>query len=118
MYQFLIIAYLFTLGFVSKSRFNVFESSKFSSFFLLYDRDVVWPVDNISKPRRKYVGEEMHQNALQEQHKSFVAVRNHLRKAKKRQAKYADRGTKTVELKVGDHVYYKNNQRKGKIDLK
>ena len=99
-------------------RFNVSESSKFSPFFLLYNRDVVLPVDNISKPRRRYVGEEMHQIALQEQHKSFVAVRNHLRKAKKRQAKYADRGTKTIEFKVGDPVYYKNNQRKGKLDLK
>ena len=83
-------------------RFNDSESSKFSPFFLLYNRDVVLPVDNILKPRRRYVGEEMHQIALQEQHKSFVAVRNHLRKAKKRQAKYADRGTKTIEFKVGD----------------
>ena len=99
-------------------RFNVSESSKFSPFFLLYNRDVVLPVENILKPRRRYVGEEMHQIALQEQHKSFVAVRNHLRKAKKRQAKYADRGTKTIEFKVGDPVYYKNNQRKGKLDLK
>ena len=98
--------------------FNVSESSKFSPFFLLYNRDVVLPVDNILKPRRRYVGEEMHQIALQEQHKSFVAVRNHLRKAKKRQAKYADRGTKTIEFRVGDPVYYKNNQRKGKLDLK
>ena len=41
-----------------------------------------------------------------------------MRKAKKRQTKYADRGTKTVEFKVGDPVYYKNNQRKGKLDSK
>ena len=60
----------------------------------------------------------MHQIALQEQHKSFVAVRNHLRKSKKRQAKYADRGIKTIEFKVGDPGYYKNNQRKGKLDMK
>ena len=52
-------------------------------------------------------GEEYHQIALQEQHKSFVTVRNHLRKAKKRQAKYADRGIKEIEYKVGDQVYYK-----------
>ena len=99
-------------------RFNVSESSRFSPFFLLYNRDVVLPIDNILKPRRKYLGEELHQTALQAQHKSFVAVRNHLRKAKKRQAKYADRGTKSIEFKVGDPVYYKNNQRKGKLDLK
>ena len=92
-------------------RFNVSDSAKFSSFFLLYNGDVVSLVGNILKPRRRYVGGEMHQTALQEQHKSFVAVRNHLRKAKKRQVKYADRGTKTIEFKVGYPVYYKNNQR-------
>ena len=46
-------------------RFNISESSKFSSFFLLYNRDVALPIDNL-QPRRKYVGEEYHQIALQE----------------------------------------------------
>ena len=46
------------------------------------------------------MGEEYHQITLQEQHKSFVTVRNHLGKAKKRQAKYADRGTET-DIKSG-----------------
>ena len=99
-------------------RFNVSESSKFSPFYLLYNGDVVLPIDNILKPKRKYVGEDYHQIALQEQHKAFVTVRSNLRKAKKRQAKYADRGTKAVEFQVGDSVFYKNNQRKGKLDLK
>ena len=63
------------------------------------------------------MGEKYHQVALQEQHKSFVAVRNYLRKAKKCQAKYADRGTKEIEYKVGDPVYYKNH-RKGKFSMK
>ena len=92
-------------------RFNISESSTFSLFFLLYNRDVVLPIDNILQPRRKYVGEKYHQIALQEQHKSFVTVRNHLRKAKKHQAKYADRGTKEIEYKVGDPVYYKNHRK-------
>ena len=73
------------------------------------------PVDTILKPRRKYVGEEMLQLALQEQHRSFVAVRNHLRKAKKRQA---DRGTKKVEFKVGDPVYYKNRNQGQDIETR
>ena len=72
---------------------------------------------NILKPRRKYLGEELYQTALQAQHKSSVAVRIHWRKAKKKQAKYADRGTKSIEFKVGDPVYYKINQRKGKLGL-
>jgi hypothetical protein len=99
-------------------RFSVSESSRFSPYFLLYNRDVVLPVDNLMKPRRKYQGEELHQIALQEQHKTFQLVRRYLKKAKKRQAKYADRGTKQVEFKVNDPVYYKNNQRKGKLDIK
>ena len=99
-------------------RFNISVSSKFSPFFLLYNRDVVLPVDNLMKPRRKYQGEELHQIALQEQHKSFTLVRKHLKKAKKTQAKYADRGTKEIEFKVNNTVYYRNNQRKGKLDCK
>ena len=99
-------------------RFSVSESSKFSPFYLLYNRDVVLPIDYILKPRRKYVRKDYHQIALQEQHKAFVMVRTNLRKAKKRQAKYADRGTKAVKFQVGDSVFYKNNQRKGKLDLK
>ena len=99
-------------------RFNVSESSKFSPFYLLYNRDVVLPVDNLLKPRRKYHGEESHQIILQEQHKAFVTVRNNLRKAKKRQTKYADRNTKVIEFEVGDPVYYRNNRIKNKFDLK
>ena len=98
--------------------FNISVSSKFSLFFLLYNRDVVLPVDNLMKPRQKYQGEELHQIALQEQHKSFTLVRKHLKKAKKTQAKYTDRGTKKIEFQVNDTVYYRNNQIKGKLDCK
>ena len=63
------------------------------------------------------MGKEYHQNAMQEQHKSFVTVRNHLRKAKKRQAKYADRGTKEIKYKAGGPIYYQN-PRKGKFGMK
>ena len=44
-------------------RFNPNDSSKFSPFFLTYNRDVVLPTDNILKPRRKYLGEEQHKIA-------------------------------------------------------
>ena len=75
-------------------RFSHNDSSKFSPFFLMYNRDVVLPIDNILKPRRKYVGEEQHKIALQQQHKLFTLVHNHMKRAKKRQAKYGDRGSK------------------------
>ena len=57
-------------------RFNVSESSKFSPLFLLYNRDVVLPGDNILQPRKKYVGEEYHQIALQEQHKNSSMIKS------------------------------------------
>ena len=98
-------------------RFNVSESSKFSPFYLLYNRDVVLPIDNILKPRRKYTGEDMHQIAIEQQHKSFVLVHNHLKRAKKRQAKYADRSATEVNFEVGDPVFYKNHNKKNKLDV-
>ena len=67
-------------------QFSHNDSSKFSPFFLMYNRDVVLPVDNILKPRRKYVEEE--------QHKLFTLVHNRMKRVKKRQAKYANRGSK------------------------
>ena len=89
-------------------RFNISESSKYSPFFLLYNRDVVLPVDNLLKPRRKYVGEEMHLIALQEQHKFFVKVKNYMKKAKQRQAKCTDQNAKSIDFEIGDSVYYKS----------
>ena len=82
---------------------------------MLYNRDVVLPVDNILKPRRKYLGEDYHEIALQELHKSFVALRNNLKKAKVKQSRYADRGTKEVNYNLGDAVFCRNNQRKNEF---
>ncbi|MCG8033371.1 MAG: DDE-type integrase/transposase/recombinase [Candidatus Thiodiazotropha taylori] len=97
-------------------RFNVSESSKFSPFFLLYNRDVVLPLDHLLKPRRKYVGEDAHQIALEQQHKSFVLVHKHLKRARKRQKKYADRKAKDIKFEVGDPVYY-SIPKKSKLNL-
>ena len=41
-------------------RYNLTESSKFSLFYFLYFTDVVLPIDNLLKPRRKYQGEKTH----------------------------------------------------------
>jgi hypothetical protein len=45
-------------------------------------------------------------------------VQRILKRSKKRQAKYANRNAVDVDLKVGDPVYYKNNQRQSKLQSK
>ena len=57
-------------------RFNVSESSKYSPFYLLYNRDVVIPVDCLLKPHTQYHGVEEHKITLREQHKAFLTVRH------------------------------------------
>ncbi len=99
-------------------RFNVGDSRKFSPFFLLYNREVVLPIDNLLKPHKKYLGEQHHLIALQNQHKVFMMVYKRLKKGKDRQAKYANQGTKLVDLEIGDKVFYKNHNKKGKLDRK
>jgi hypothetical protein len=99
-------------------RFTVSETAKFSPYFLVYNRDVVLPVDNILRPRRKYLGDEHHQVVLEIQHKSFLQLHKNLEKAKKRQDKYANRGAVPLNFQIGDAVYLRNHTPKGKLDRK
>ena len=99
-------------------RFNINESSSFSPFYLLYNHDPILPIDNILRPRRKYMGDEPHQVALEEQHKAFVRVHRIMKRSKQRQAKYANRNAVDIEFKIGDPVYYKNNTRQSKLQSK
>ena len=43
-------------------------------------------------------------------------VHRHLKKAKKRQAKYANKNSEHTEFQVGDPVYLKQQQRKSKFE--
>ena len=99
-------------------RFHENESTKCSPFFLLYNRDVVLPLDTILKPQRRYVGENQHEIALQEQHKSFVRVHRRLKEVKRKQKEHSDEGSKMENLQVGSPVYLRNYQRKSKLDNK
>ncbi|ESO98610.1 hypothetical protein LOTGIDRAFT_174147 [Lottia gigantea] len=84
---------------------------------LRIDRDPVLPLDNILKPRRKFMGEgDFHQVALENQYRSFFQVHKYMKKAKQRQAKYANKNTKNIDFKTGDPVYYKNFLRKNKLE--
>jgi transposase InsO family protein/predicted aspartyl protease len=99
-------------------RFHENESLKFSPFSLVYNRDVVLPLDTILKPRRRYMGEDQYQIALNQQHKSFVLVHRHTKEARKRRKKYADRHSKEEKFQVGDPVYLKNHRKTNKLDNK
>ena len=99
-------------------RFHVNESSKFSLFFLLYNRDAVLPLDTILKPHKRYYGDDEFQICLQNQHKSFTVVNRHMKEAQKRQKEYADRGSKDDNFQVGDPVYLRNHRRTNKLDVK
>ena len=96
-------------------RFNTNDSTKFSPFYL-YNHDPLLLIDNILKPRHSYYGEEPHRIGLQQQHKSFVLVHRHLKEAKKRQAKYANKNSEYTEFQVGELVYLKQQQRKSKLE--
>jgi len=99
-------------------RFHVNDSTQFSPFFLLYNRDPVLPLDSILKPRRKYAGEQFHKVALEQMHRSFLLVHKNLQTSKQKQNKYADRNSREVNFKVGDSVYLKNHRRTRKLDNK
>ena len=45
-------------------RFSPSETTKFSPFFLQNFRDVLLPLDNLLRPRRRYMGDEFHKVAL------------------------------------------------------
>ena len=96
-------------------RFTINETSRFSPYFLLFGRDVALPVDNLLKPRRRYMGEDHHQLLLEQQHKIFVQARRRIKRAQKRKNDRINAERKVVEFKVGDPVYYKIQQREGKL---
>ena len=96
-------------------RFNKNESVKLSPFHLLYNCDPVLPIDTILKPQRKYLGGEPHKIGMEQKHKVFVFVHQHLKKSKKRQAKYDNRNSDYTEFQVGDPVYLRQQKCKSKL---
>ena len=99
-------------------RAGVNESNGYSPFFLMYTRDPVLPLDNLLRPRRKYLGEDYTKIAVQRQHEAFMKMRRNIRKARRRQKKYHDRTAVEVNYKTGDPVYVYNNSRQSKLDDK
>lgn len=96
-------------------RFNYSDTTGQSPFSLLYGREVVLPIDALLQPRRKYVGEEAHQILMEIQHEAFVRVHRRMKKQKRKQAKYADRTARDVDLRVGDPVFLRNHKKTCKL---
>ena len=67
---------------LSAIRISVAETTRHSPFFLMCNRDPVMAVDNILRPRRKYLGEEHHRVALENQYKTFTQVYRRMKKNK------------------------------------
>ena len=82
---------------------------------MLYNRDDVLPVDNLLKPHRKYIGEDMHTHMLNQQHKAFLLVHWPFKQVKERQMKYHNRNSTEERLQVCDPVYYKKKTLKKKL---
>ena len=95
-------------------RFSINETTKFSPFFLLFQRDPVFPIDNLLKPRRRYYGDDIIEKGLEQTHKAFVMVHKRQKEAKRKQAKYANKNRKDMVFNIGDPVYFKNHI-KGKL---
>ena len=85
---------------------------------MLFGRDVVLPVDNLLKPRNKYMGEDHHRLIIEQQHKTFVRARDRIRRAQKKRNYAINKNRRKVELDVGDPVYYQAHNRQGKLDQK
>lgn len=104
-----------TLGAI---RLNENKTTKFSPFKLIYDRDLVLPVDNILQRRRHYNGEGLHQIAFQERHKAFVRIKANVSKDKRKQQEYAENKCKEISFEIEEQVYLKNQCRRHKLDKK
>lgn len=60
-------------------RFSIHETSMFLPYYVLFGRDVVLPVDNLLKPRTKYMGDHPHKLIIEHQNKIFTQARKRIR---------------------------------------
>lgn len=61
------------------AKFSINDSSKFSSYYMIFRQDVILPVNNLLKSSRKYVGEEFHK-ILNRNIRFFVQTRSRIQR--------------------------------------
>lgn len=74
------------------------------------------PLDSILQKRKRYTGDEGHKICFQRMHHAFSIANKNLKKAKKRQQKYANKNTEPVDFDIGDAVFFKKHKKRSKID--
>ena len=79
---------------------------------------VVLPVENLLKPRWKYLGEDHHRLIIEQQYKTFVRVRGKIRRAQKGRNNAINKNRREIKWGVRDPVYYQVHARQGNLDQK
>lgn len=94
---------------------TVLFSTSLCTYYILSERDVVLPIDNLLTPRRKYMEEDHHRLITEQQQKLFTQVRRRTKMAQKNRTERVNK-IKEVEFGVGDSMFYKFHLREGKLD--
>ena len=101
---------------LAMARFFHNDTSKFSPYYLVHNRDVVLPFDNLLIPKTKYTGGENHKKMIEQQHSLFSQVGRKIKSTQKKRNERVNEGRVKKTYEVGDPVYYRAQVRKGKLD--
>lgn len=96
-------------------RFSANETSSISLYHSLFVRDVVLLMDNLLKPRRKYMLADHHQLLIEMQHR-LKKIKMRIQMAQKKRDEKMNKDRKEVGLGVWDPVFYKIHLREGQLD--
>jgi len=99
-------------------RFSQHSTNKHSPFELLYGRQVVLPLHNLLRPRRKYLGENFSDILLERQHKIFKQVHQRVKRMQRKNIRNQEATMTENAFAVGDLVFYKSHKKTHKLDTR